>query len=103
MDETNRFLMFILLVGLVYALYTYQQRYNLKNIEKPKKSLKQKKKKKKVTHESKITPDIISQFSLGSLNDVDLDDSVINTESLGSESLNFMDDKTTASSIFAEE
>jgi len=101
MDETNRFLMFILLVGLVYALYTYQQRYNEKNVDVKKRN-KKRRKPKKLLKEVKITPDIISQFSLGSLNDVDLDDSVINTESLGSESLNFMDDKTTASSIFAE-
>ena len=106
MDDSNRFLIFTLLIGLVYALYTYQQKYNIQLEEEKqpmgKKSKKNRKKKKKNLDKIVEEPDIISQFSLGSLNDIELDDSIMNTESLGSESLNFMDDRTTASSVFQE-
>lgn len=78
----NRFLIFFLLAGILYALYRYQHLifgnndYNEEEIPKQNKYIKQAEKNnlKKLQYENKpkrITIDNISQLSLGSLEDED--------------------------------
>lgn len=69
MEGVNRVLIFVLLLTLLYGLYTYQQ--HLQSYEQPKPV----RKKKEVRFEDKyntdqISVDNVSQFSLGSLEDL---------------------------------
>lgn len=76
--DTNRIIILLLLLGLLYTMYRYQQQQEEESLKVSKKKKRKKKDKTKVKESSKkdkkepdlISVDNVSQFSLGSLDDV---------------------------------